>query len=154
MSIEALFSRPVSVLPPTASCVEAARRMRRQNVGTIVVEKDGAPVGIVTDRDLAMRIVAEEVDPASVTVGSIMSRFPVFLKADHELRDAIQVMQEMNVRRLPVVDAHGCLRGMLSLDDVLVELAGQMSQVKELLRGELARAQIKSDEPIQRALDL
>jgi CBS domain-containing protein len=118
--------------------------MRRQNVGTIVVEKDGAPVGIVTDRDLALRIVAEEVDPASITVGSIMSRFPVFLTADHELGDAIQVMQEMNVRRLPVVDAHGRLRGMLSLDDVLVEL----------LRGELARAQIRSDEPIGRALEL
>jgi CBS domain-containing protein len=128
--------------------------MRRQNIGTIVVEKDGVPVGIVTDRDLAMRIVAEEVDPAGVTVGSIMSRFPVFLTADRELGDAIQVMQEMNVRRLPVVDTHGRLRGMLSLDDVLVALAGQMGHVRELLRGELVSAQIESDEPIAKSLDL
>jgi CBS domain-containing protein len=154
MSIKALVSKPVSVLPPTATCTEAARRMRRQNVGSIVVEQDGAPIGIVTDRDLVTRVLADEVNPASVTVASVMSRFPVFLSADRDLGDAIGVMSEMSVRRLPVVNANGRLLGMLSLDDVLVELAGQLGRVRELLRGELARAKTESDEPIGSALDV
>jgi CBS domain-containing protein len=154
MSIEALVSTPVSVLPPTATCAEAARRMRRQNVGSIVIEKDGAPIGIVTDRDLVTRVLADERDPVNVTVASIMSRFPVFLSVDRELGDAVRVMREMRVRRLPVVAANGRLRGMLSLDDVLVELAGQLGQVRDLLRAELAYSEGESDEPIRARLDV
>jgi CBS domain-containing protein len=154
MSIASLVSRPVSVLPPTASCAEAARRMRRQNIGSIVVEEDGAPIGIVTDRDLVLRVLAEEIAPANLSVASVMSRFPVFLTADRELGEAIQLMSEMQVRRLPVMKPNGRLMGMLSLDDVLVQLAGQLGQVKDLLRGELARAESEEDEPRRAALDV
>jgi len=128
--------------------------MRRQNVGSIVVEQGGEPVGIVTDRDLVTRVLADEINPASVTVASVMSRFPVFLSEQRDLGEALRLMSEMSVRRLPVVDANGRLLGMLSLDDVLVELAGQLGHVKELLRGEVARGQSENDEPIGAVLDV
>lgn len=152
MSISSLVSRPASVLSPRATCAEAARRMRRQNVGSIVVEEDGAPIGIVTDRDLVTRVLAEEIEPASLCVGEVMSRFPVFLAAERELGEAIQMMTKMGVRRLPVVKANGRLLGMLSLDDVLVHLAGQLGQLKELLRTELSNGE-SEDEPLHSVLE-
>jgi CBS domain-containing protein len=139
MSIEHLLTRPVSALPVSATCAEAARRMRRQNIGSVVIEDAGAPIGILTDRDLAVRIVAEERDPAKVLVGSVMSKFPAFLAAHRTLDEALEAMREMGVRRLPAVNDGGRVIGMLSLDDVLIALSDQMSQVKALLRAEASR---------------
>jgi len=145
MNIESLLSRPVSALHSSATCAEAARRMRRQNIGSIVVEEDGAPIGIVTDRDLALRVVAEELDPGAVTVGAIMTPFPAFLTAERDLRAALDVMREMHVRRLPAVNAKGRLIGVLSLDDVLIELAEELGRVKDLLQLERAQKDLGED---------
>lgn len=89
MTIESLLTRPVSTLPSSATCVEAARRMKRTNIGSIVIEEDGRPIGILTDRDLAVRLVAEELDADSITVGRVMSTFPVFLTLERDLRAAL-----------------------------------------------------------------
>jgi CBS domain-containing protein len=142
MSIESLLTRPVSTLAATATCAEAARRMRRENIGSIIIEKDGAPIGIVTDRDLAIRLVAEELDGSSVTVDRVMSTFPAFLGPRRDLGEALDVMAQMNVRRLPAVNAKGRLVGILTLDDVLIELANQLEKVKELLRAERGNTDI------------
>jgi CBS domain-containing protein len=136
MSIQNLLKRPVASVAPTATCVEAARRMRRDNVGSLVVEAEGAPIGIVTDRDLMLRVLADELDPANVTVSAVMSRFPAFLTEQRDLGEAIRLMREMRVRRLPAIDASGRTIGMLALDDVLVELAEQLDQIRELLLAE------------------
>jgi signal-transduction protein with cAMP-binding, CBS, and nucleotidyltransferase domain len=136
MTIESLLTRPVSTLPSKATCAEAARRMKRQNIGSIVVEEDGMPIGILTDRDLAMRIVAEELDAASVTVNRVMSALPAFLTVQRDLRDALDVMVQMGVRRLPAVNAKGRVIGIISLDDILVELARELGQVQKLLLAE------------------
>jgi CBS domain-containing protein len=140
MTIESLLSRPVSTLPPHATCAEAARRMSRQNIGSVVIEENGAPVGVVTDRDLALRVIAEELDPAGVTVGQVMSPFPAFSNAHRGIHEALDVMLEMGVRRLPAVNAKGTVVGMLSLDDILIELAEELGKVKRLLEVERSRA--------------
>lgn len=136
MTIESLLSRPVSTLSPRATCAEAARRMRRQNIGSVVIEEDGAPVGIVTDRDLAVRVIAEELNPAELTVDKIMSPFPAFLSPQRDLRSALEVMLEMGVRRLPAVNSKGRVIGIVSLDDILIELAAQLGKVRALLLSE------------------
>ena len=136
MTIEPLLTRPVSALSSKATCAEAARRMRRQNIGSIVIEQDGAPIGIVTDRDLTVRLVAEELDPTTVTVDRVMSPFPVFLTPQRDLRAALDVMVEMSVRRLPAVNAKGRVVGIVSLDDILIELAAQLGKVQQLLQTE------------------
>ncbi len=99
MTIEHLLTRPVSALPVGATCAEAARRMQRQNIGSLVIEDEGTPIGILTDRDLALRIVAEERDPAKVLVGSVMSKFPAFLTAHRTLDEALDAMREKMQRR-------------------------------------------------------
>lgn len=136
MTIESLLTRPVATLSSEATCAEAARRMKRQNIGSIVIEEDGAPIGILTDRDITVRLVAEELEAATVTVGRVMSAFPVYLTPDRDLRAALEVMVEMRVRRLPAVNAQGRVIGIVSLDDILLELAGQLGEVHKLLQAE------------------
>ena len=136
MTIASLLTRPVSTLPTKATCAEAARRMKRQNIGSIVIEHDGAPVGMLTDRDLMLRLVAEELDAGSVTVDQVMSAFPVFLTPQRDVRAALDVMVQMGVRRLPAVNAKGRLIGIISLDDILLELAAQLGLVQKLLQAE------------------
>jgi CBS domain-containing protein len=148
MSIESLLSRPVATLSAKATCAEAARSMRRQNIGSIVIEDDGMPIGVVTDRDLALRLVADELDAGSVTVDRVMSAFPAFSNPHRDLRAAIDVMLEMGVRRLPAVNAKGRIVGILSLDDVLIELADQMGKIKALLQLERDASNVEMAFPV------
>jgi CBS domain-containing protein len=145
MTIESLLSRPVSTLSSKATCAEAARRMKRQNIGSIVIERDGVPVGILTDRDLTVRLVAEELDGGSITVDRVMSTFPVFLTPQRDLRAALEVMVEMGVRRLPAVNSKGRVVGILSLDDILIELTGQLGQVQKLLQRERGASAVDNE---------
>lgn len=139
MTLKSLLHRPIESLPPEATCVEAARRMRRTNVGAIVVAQDDVPVGIVTDRDLALSIVADERDPARVLLGQVMTPCPAFAYLERSLEHALDTMSELGVRRLPAVDEHGKLVGMLSLDDALLHLAAQLGRAGAAIRRELAR---------------
>jgi CBS domain-containing protein len=137
MTIEAIMSRPVATLSPSATCAEAARRMRRENVGSVVIEDDGVPIGMVTDRDLALRVIAEELDAGSVTVAQVMSAFPAFpafLTPRRDVRAALDAMLDMGVRRLPAVNAKGRVIGIVSLDDILIELADELGMVRRLLQ--------------------
>jgi CBS domain-containing protein len=114
--------------------------MRRENIGSVVIQENGAPIGIVTDRDLALRVIAEERDPADVTVDKVMSPFPVFSNPHRDIREALDSMLEMGVRRLPAINAKGLVIGMLSLDDILIELAEELGKVKRLLEAERSTA--------------
>ncbi len=111
--------------------------MRDQNIGAIVVIEGKKPIGIVTDRDIVTRIVAAGKDPAGVTVGEIMTDMPAVVPADVGLHEALKLCGAVGIRRLPLVDRNGDLVGMLSLDDLLRRLAGEMGQVAAAL----ARAQ-------------
>lgn len=116
---------------------DAARLMRDQNVGAIVIVEGKKPVGILTDRDIVARIVAEGKDPARVTVGEIMTSMPAVAPADIGLHEALRLCGAEGIRRLPLVDRGGDVVGMLSLDDLLRRLAGEMGQVASAI----ARAQ-------------
>ena len=83
---------------------EAAKVMARENVGSVPVVQDGKLVGVVTDRDLVVRLLAEGRDPQSTTVGEIASSEPVTLSPDDELDKALQLLARHQVRRLPVVE--------------------------------------------------
>jgi CBS domain-containing protein len=138
MSLEPIIRRPARTLPPTATCAAAARLMRDENIGAVVVAREADPLGIVTDRDLAVRIVAEGRVPEDVTLESIMTTHPAFLARHRTLDDVLATMRQLGVRRLPIVDASGNLDGILSLDDVLMLLARQVGDLAEAVRSELA----------------
>jgi CBS domain-containing protein len=137
MSIDQVMRRPVQTLPPEATCAECAKLMREQAIGAVVVEQDGAPLGVVTDRDLVVRVMAEQRNPTTVKLRDVMSRYPAFLSSRRTLDEAVTTMRDLGVRRLPIVDEAGRLAGMLSMDDVLMLIARQIGEVGEAIRTEL-----------------
>lgn len=116
-------NREVITLEQDGNLIEAAKLMRQHHVGDIVVVKmkdnKRIPVGIVTDRDVVIEVVATELDPNVITVGDIMPQNLLVVKEDADLHEAIQLMATRGVRRLPVVNNKAELVGIVSLDDLL-----------------------------------
>ena len=119
---EVMTENPI-VLPVNASVQDAAVRMRDQKIGDIIVEKNGALFGMVTDRDIVVRVVAEGKDARATDLESICSRDLVTLAPDDSIKEARRVMEENAVRRLPVVEggSNGKVIGIVSLGDIAVE---------------------------------
>ena len=116
MPVGEICTREVVIVKRNDSVLEAAKLMRQHHVGDVVVieERGGVrvPVGIVTDRDLVVEIMAPQLDPAVITVGDIMEQELVTVKESTGLFEAIQYMRSKTVRRLPIVDENGA-RGRL-----------------------------------------
>jgi CBS domain-containing protein len=113
---------------------DIADRMRQRNVGTmVVIDREDRVVGIVTDRDLVVRVLAKRRDPAEVTVEEVMTANPTTVTG-HGARDiSLLLMRDGGFRRLPVVDDQRRLVGVLSLDDVIRTLAADMAHVVGVL---------------------
>jgi CBS domain-containing protein len=139
MTIDALVRQPVHTLPPDATCTEAACLMRDENIGSVVVAEDDRPLGIVTDRDLTIRVIADGRDPEKLQLREIMSREPIYLGADRSLDQVIAAMRDLAIRRVPIVDAEGLLSGIVSLDDILLRLSDQLGNLAAAVRAELSR---------------
>jgi CBS domain-containing protein len=137
MGIERLIQREVESLPPDAPCIEAARLMRETGVGCVVVAEDGRPLGVVTDRDLVLRVIAPGRDPAKEPLRDIMAGEPIFLGSERRVEEVLQTMSEQGVRRMPVVDEEGLLEGIVTMDDLLLVLAQQLGWLADAVRREL-----------------
>jgi CBS domain-containing protein len=143
MHIGEICNRSVISVAKDASVLEAVREMRTHHIGDVIVTDrvDGAekPVGIVTDRDIVIEVLAEEVDPQSVTVGDIMS--PTLVTAPHDagLFDTLRFMGVKGVRRLPIVADDGTLYGILSVDDVIAVLTKEVSFVADIAARQIER---------------
>jgi CBS domain-containing protein len=108
------------VLPGTASVHEAARAMRDAEIGDVIVLEHNQVCGIVTDRDIVVRLVAEARDPASTTLADLCSHAVVTVRPTDTIEDAVRLMRTHAIRRLPVVEG-GQAVGMVSLGDLAVE---------------------------------
>ncbi|SER79944.1 CBS domain-containing protein [Streptomyces qinglanensis] len=115
-----IMTPAATTVRPDASLVEAAQLMRAQEIGDVLVVKDGRLLGLLTDRDITLRAVADAVDPLSVNCLSACTRDPVTVSPDTELRAAVELMRTHAVRRLPVLDG-GRLAGMVSIGDLVRE---------------------------------
>jgi CBS domain-containing protein len=128
---EAMTTPPKSVESST-SVVDAARMMEAENVGSVPVVEGGKLAGMITDRDIAVRVVGGGKDPQSTTVGEIASRELVTVDPQQDLDEALRLMAQHQVRRLPVVEEDGRLVGILAQADVAREgddrATGQMVQ--------------------------
>ncbi len=104
---------------------EAAARMRENHVGSLVVvdPKTKKPLGIVTDRDMVVAVVAADMDPRTVVLGEIMGGTLHAVNQDEDALDCLTAMRRHGVRRMPVVDDAGELVGVVSLDDLLEVVA-------------------------------
>src|SRR5919199_2383703 len=106
------------------SVAEAARMMRQADVGSLIVLDEGTVFGIVTDRDITIRAVAEDRDVRTTPVGDICSREPLTLSIGDTVEQAMEMMRTNSIRRLPVLDEQGRPAGIVSLGDVAIERGG------------------------------
>jgi CBS domain-containing protein len=134
--------RPVVTASADTTVQEAAHRMRRSRVGALVVVENGRPVGLLTDRDITVDVVALGKDPAAVAVADVMRKKPVVIREDQGVLDATRLLSKRGIRRLPVVDRAGKLVGIISLDDLLMLLGSEMRHIASALSNELGRAKI------------
>lgn len=136
MSISTLCNREVIIIEPEASVLEAAKLMRKHHVGSILaVNKRNTkriPVGIVTDRDLIVEVIATELDPAVITVGDIMVSELVTVNQNTGVFETIQYMRRKAVRRTPVIDDDGALIGLVTMDDLLPFLAEELAELTKI----------------------
>ena len=137
MSVVRICVREVDTADVGETVQVAADRMHARNVGTLVVlNPEQQPLGIVTDRDLTIRVLARGKDPFTTTVGDVMTLFPRTVHEDTSIEDAITLMRIGPFRRVPVVDREGKLVGLLSIDDVLGLLAEEFLDIGQLLKAE------------------
>ncbi|MDB5081280.1 MAG: putative signal transduction protein with domain [Chloroflexi bacterium] len=122
--VREVMTTDVDMVSPSTKIGEAARQMRDMNVGSLPVVDRQELVGIVTDRDITIRVTADGVNPDEVLVKEVMTAGPVTVRPDQTLDEASEMMSQHQVRRLPVVEK-GKLVGMLALGDVATEPGSQ-----------------------------
>ena len=138
MSLKRYVKRVVSVSPRTP-VIDAARAMSAQAVGAVVVvSDDGRPLGMLTDRDIVLRVVAEERELARTSVEQVMTRGTAYISHDASIQEATEIMRDCGMRRLPLVDAEGRVDGIVSLDDVVLLLGMELGNVSAALFANLA----------------
>lgn len=113
---------------------DVARKMEEMNVGAVVVtDSKSAPRGILTDRDIVVKVVSPGKDPASTVVSSVMTHHVTTLKEDEGIMGATRIMAEHGVRRLPVVNGKGKVIGILSVDDLLMVLEREFNNLSKTI---------------------
>lgn len=143
MPIGEFCNREVIVADRNTSVFEAARLMREYHVGCLVVVEslDGPrrPIGLVTDRDIVVEVVAENVAPETVKLGEIMTGKLSTIRVTDGVYDTLRYMREHGFRRMPVVNELGELAGIVSMDDYLGLLAEEMTELTRLIAREQGR---------------
>jgi CBS domain-containing protein len=133
MLLQDLITRAPVVVPPDAPLFVAASRMREAAVGSIVVVEGAEPVGVLTDRDVALAL-AEGLE--NTKVHDVMSPHPICIPAQADLEMGLERMEEFGVRRILITE-NETLLGVVSLDDILVHLGYLMSKASSLIRAEI-----------------
>lgn len=122
------------VLAPNRSALEAARALENNNIGAIVVQHEREIAGIVTDRDLAVRVLGQGLDPRETKLADVMTRDVSTLTPDASRMEAIQLMRSQGIRRIPLVDETGAIVGVVTLDDLLADEAAPVSELAAVVR--------------------
>jgi CBS domain-containing protein len=120
-SIREIMTPNPSTIEPSNSVVEAARIMKQEDAGVVPVTENGRLTGMITDRDIAVRVVAERKDPQSTTVREVASTDLLTVDPQQDLDEALRLMTQHQVRRLPVVEEDGRLVGIVAQADVARE---------------------------------
>jgi CBS domain-containing protein len=139
MSLEKYCQKPVIKISPDTNITEACRLMEQNNVGSLVVEKDGKLCGIVTDRDIALRVAGVQRDPRTTPAKDIMSPDPIRISVDKHLHHLTALMHAYHVRRVPIVNGYDNTLGIVTLDDLVAQLGDEMSEIGKAISEEFPR---------------
>lgn len=130
MQVKDIMTKGIRIAEPGEALPHAAKKMRTQHIGSLPVIENGELIGMITDRDIAIRAVGDNKDPASVKVRDIMSEDCFWCSETEAVEDAVRIMEQNKVRRLPVMNDAKKIVGMLSLEDVAlhapVSLTGEV----------------------------
>lgn len=129
MSVGEWCRKEVWSLEPSARAREAAERMAKHNTGFLVIVERGRAVGALSDRDLALGVLRNRLDPDALEVRELMRAPAVVIDEAASLTDALELMRRTEVRRLPVVDGDGAIVGLISVDDIARRLAGELGRL-------------------------
>ena len=133
MTVYTCAQTNVLSVKPDATVRFVAGLMKEKNIGCIVITENHKPVGIVTDRDIALRDETLCEDPDTTLISSIMTRDIVTIRKDTGIFEAIQVMKSAGVRRMPIIDASGRLVALLTIDDLIRLLARELSDIARII---------------------
>jgi CBS domain-containing protein len=140
MQLNSFCMLDVECCSPRTTALEAAHIMRRKHIGDLVVIDDDAgkpsPLGIITDRDIVVEVLAKGLDPAATTVGSVIRTPVVVAEATEDSTGVLERMRTHGVRRIPVVSTGGKLVGIVTVDDMLKRLAADAALLTEVISRE------------------
>ncbi len=138
MSIHNISVKEVCCVSEDSSLFEAAKYMKDDNVGAVVVvknkESDLTPVGILTDRDLVTHLLADNVDPKSISVVDVITQGIATANESFSVQETVKVMKEKGVRRLPIVNDENKVTGIISMDDLLILLIEELCCLSEVIK--------------------
>ncbi|HEY1892201.1 MAG TPA: CBS domain-containing protein [Steroidobacteraceae bacterium] len=136
MNAGSVCKRGVVTVKPSDDLIAAAHAMREKHVGYLIVSERARVIGVLTDRDIVVAVLAQEVDARTLKVGDVMTRDPLLIEEDQSIEAVLCHMREAGVRRVPVVDRSGALSGVLSIDDVLERIAEDLLNIAGSIRNE------------------
>jgi len=134
--IKDLARKDVVTVEPDSTVKEVADNMRRETVGSVIVEGSGHPAGIITDRDLTVRILATDKDPKSLDASDLMTEDPITIEETAGLYELCDLMSKDAVRRMPTVNEDGKLTGIITLDDLIVLLTDELEKLSGIIEFE------------------
>ena len=139
MSLQTFCGKRLVTISPERSIAEACWLMKQKNVGCLIAEHQGKLCGIITDRDIALKVTGEEKDPLTTMVQEIMTSDPVRISVDKDLPELVSLMHSRHVRRVPIVDGAELTLGIVTLDDLIALFGYEMSEIGKAISEEVAQ---------------
>ncbi|HUI93567.1 MAG TPA: CBS domain-containing protein [Chitinivibrionales bacterium] len=127
MKVKSVMTRGIEGIQAKDTIRQAAVRMKELDVGSLAVFEGDTPTGMITDRDITIRVVGMSLDPAGLTVGEVMTKEPVTVNENADLADAAQVMENYKIRRLLVKNDHKQISGIITIDDIALRGNGKLA---------------------------
>jgi CBS domain-containing protein len=129
MSLREFCQRQVISISPDSNILEACRLMDKNNIGCLVVQERGKMCGILTDRDIALKVTGESRNPQKTKAREIMSHSPVRIPVEQSLQQLTNLMRVHRVRRVPIVNGVDEVLGIVTMDDIIALISGEMSDL-------------------------
>ncbi len=143
MRVDRVFTRSIVGVPESCDLRDAAAMMHKYHVGSLLVTgdepHDSTVVGFVTDRDIVVQAVAQDISPREITVGDVMTPVVATIQASADLHEALELMRSAGIRRLVVTDEENRIAGFLSLDDAIDGLAAELASLVAIIKTERRR---------------
>ena len=138
MSLQEFCRKPVIKISADANITEACRLMEQKNIGCLLAENNGRLCGILTDRDIALKVAGAQRDPSTTRVEEIMTHDPVRISVNSDLHHLTALMHAYHVRRVPIVDGLDTTLGIVTMDDLIALLSDEMSEIGKAISEEIS----------------